>query len=65
MLQEHSYFSRPLIYFGVNQNAEEEEDVGEEEWCFENLWRTDLHANMSVQWQQRTGLFIHWNDVSE
>ena len=66
MLQENSFFSRPMTYFGTYQNLEEDDDeFDEEEWSFADPWQISLDSNMSNLLQQRIGLFIHWQDVNE
>lgn len=64
MLQENSFFSRPMTYFGTYQNIEEDDDMEEEEWQFTDPWQISLDSNMSNPLQQRIGLFIHWHDVT-
>jgi hypothetical protein len=62
MLQEHSFFSRPLIFFGSLQHFDEEiED--EKDWSFTDPWiiQTDLS---SIQ-TPCIGLVIHWSNPNE
>lgn len=63
MLQEHSFFSCPFIYFGSHQTADAETDA--EEWNFTDPWSVALDADLSIYQQSRIGLFINWYDVSE
>lgn len=65
MMQENSFFSRPMTYFGTYENIEEDEEGEEEEWNFGEPWRMVLDPNTSFLLEQRIGLFIHWHDVSE
>lgn len=65
MMQENSFFSRPMTYFGTYENIEEDNEAEEEEWNFAEPWRMVLDPNTSFLLEQRIGLFIHWHDVSE
>ena len=66
MLQENSFFSRPLTFFGSPQNIEEEEnEETSEEWNFSEPWRISIRSDLSIYQQPRIGLFIHWSDLSE
>lgn len=64
MLQEHSFFSRPLIFFGSPQNIDEDMEE-DEEWNFSDPWSLFLQTNLSTNQQRRIGLFIHWTDLNE
>lgn len=66
MLQDHSFFSRPFIFFGPHQNSEDnDEEEVEEVWNFSDE-RQFLHQkNSTINAQPRIGLFIHWSDVNE
>lgn len=59
MFQEHSYFSKPLIYFGTNEIEidEIEEDSHSE------LWRSFF--DLPTVHPPRTELFFHWYECDE
>ena len=63
MLQENSFFSSPMTYFGTSPHLEEE--IEDEEWEFVDPRQAALDSNMSHLLQQRIGLFIHWCDPNE
>lgn len=63
MLQENSFFSRPMTYFGTPPHLEEETD--EEEWELLDPWQMALDSTLSHPLQQRIGLFIHWCDPND
>lgn len=63
MLQENSFFSRPLTYFGTYQNGSEDDDLDEEEWDFADPWRISTEADVSILLQQRIGLFIQFHSL--
>lgn len=65
MMQENSFFSRPMTYFGTYENIEEESDDEDEGWNCTEDWRMILDPNTSFLLEQRIGLFIHWHDVTE
>jgi hypothetical protein len=65
MMQENSFFSRPMTYFGTYENIEEESDDEDEGWNFTEDWRMILDPNTPFLLEQRIGLFIHWHDVTE
>ncbi|HSX10346.1 MAG TPA: hypothetical protein VLF94_01330 [Chlamydiales bacterium] len=56
MLQDNSFFSRPMTYFGTVQNIEEEEEDEDQEWFFADPWQ--------ISFDPRIGIFIHWHDGS-
>lgn len=66
MIQEHSFFSSPMTYFGTYQNLEDDvEEIEEEEWSFSSSWQISSNSNLANHMHPRIGIFIHWHDVSE
>jgi hypothetical protein len=63
MLQEHAFFSRPLVFFGSPQNIDEEAE--EAEWSFADPQHVFLQTNRPLNAQPRIGLCIHWEDLNE
>jgi len=61
MLQNHSFFSSPFIFYGSNQADDEEM----EEECFYDPCRIFLETNMLQQHAPRTELFFHWYSLDE
>lgn len=61
MLQDHSFFSKPLIFFG--SNFEDDEEMEEE--CFYDPCRISLESNLLLQQVPRTELFFHWYSLDE
>jgi len=60
MLQEHSFFSYGLTYFGESQNCSDDEDLDliELPTIFFGVDRVTCK-------QMQTGLFLHWFNVNE
>ncbi len=63
MLQDNSFFSFPVTYFGSPHEIEEEEE--QDEWTFADLIRISTTAPFLYHQQPRIGLFIHWCDVGD
>lgn len=63
MLQDNSFFSFPMTYFGSPQHLEEEEE--QDEWTFADLIQISTTAPFLHHHQPRIGLFIHWCDVGD
>lgn len=63
MLQDHSFFSTPLTYFG---SLVDEEGIKEEgEWNFADGWQEFFDAAYLDRHQDRVGLFLQWNLTSD
>lgn len=61
MIQNHSFFSNPLIFFGSNEADNEEI----EEECFYDSCRIFLETTVLQQQSPRTELYFHWYSLDE
>ncbi len=61
MLQENSFFSKPLIFYGSNQQEKSEE----EDENFSASWQISFDSITQIQSHFNVGLFLDWSDVSE
>lgn len=61
-MQENPFFSNPLIYFGVPQHLDDDD---EEVWDFSVPWQISFDADAPIHKNLRIGLFIQWPDVNE
>lgn len=59
MLQNNSFFSDALIFFGLSQNSAQED----EEWFFSDPWLFAQEVNNPIQGSQKIELCIHWSEV--
>jgi hypothetical protein len=60
MIQKHSFFSRPLTFFGSHQHAEDENM----EWNFSDPLFSSL-SELQTPHPIKTGLFILWSDSED
>jgi hypothetical protein len=65
MLQKHSFFSQPLIFFGSQQINEEEEEFDENAWQPEEPWFIANSTFDPASQVPNIGLFIHWTDAAD
>jgi len=63
MLQENSFFSQPIVYFGSPHLIDEEEE--EDEAIFSDPWLNFIQMDLPIRQSPRIGLFIHWCDLNE
>lgn len=63
MLQENSFFSSPMTYYGAPHNLNAE--IDDEEWNFIDPWQVSLDLTQSHPLTQKIGLFLHWCDPNE
>lgn len=61
MLQDHSFFSQPLIFFGSSHTDGQEM----EEECDLNPSLIPFDINLANQIAPRTELFFHWYSLDE
>lgn len=61
MRQENAYFSQPFIFYGSNENEEEEELEENQEFATNDLWFTTVNVNDAKWMQSSVGLQIQWN----
>lgn len=61
MMQEHSFFSRPLTYFGESQNCCDDED----DWTSVDLPTIFFDDDRIGNRRMQTGLFLNWVNVNE
>ncbi len=59
MLQNHSFFSCPLIFFGTHEHSIEEES-NDEDWIFTDPWSVDANPKRQIHQSNRIGLCIVW-----
>jgi len=65
MLQENSFFSQPMIFFGSHQlNEEEDVDDDADENC-SDAWVNFNHSNAHTEQTPHIGLFLHWGYINE
>lgn len=66
MLQKNHHFLFPETFFGSFANFEDEcfEDDVDTEIDVSNPWVLVLGSDKTDHFQQKIGLFIHWNELN-
>lgn len=63
MLQRHSFFSTPLVFFGTHQNEEaNEEEFLDQESIFLDTWTMSINPELSIDHHSKIGLFLLWEE---